>query len=327
MASTQPAMYPSGGPQRSPGERIRWAEWQRAATPPAQERLAQALGWFSLGLGLSEVLSPGALGGMLGIRNHKTLTRVMGMREITAGVGILSQRRPTGWVWGRVAGDALDLALLGAAAIVSSKRGRVAAAAAAVAGVTALDIASSLQLTNAPIRTLTSVAVNRSPEDCYRFWRDFNNLSRFMTNVESVRATGERTSHWSIRTPAGLTAESDAELTEDTPNERIAWRSLPGSDVQTTGTVSFEPGPAGRGAIIRIDMEYTPPAGRAGALVVKLFGADPGQQSNSDLRRFKQLMEAGEIATIEGQPSGPRSAPRRMIERLIEHENATEEMR
>jgi uncharacterized membrane protein len=166
--------------------------------------------------------------------------------------------------------------------------------------------------------------VNRSAEDCYRFWRDFNNLSRFLTHVESVQVTGERLSHWIVKTPAGLRAEWDAELTEDIPNERIAWRSLAGFDVQTSGTVTFEPGPAGRGAVVRIDMQYTPPAGRAGALVVKLFGADPGQQSNTDLRRFKQVLETGEVATTDGQPSGPRSALQRATEPLIEHESEKE---
>lgn len=313
-------MYSSRAQQPDAAARIRWAEWQRNSVPTSQQRLAHALGWFSLGLGLSEALSPGALGKMLGLHHHRTLTRVMGLREIAAGVGILTRRRPTGWVWGRVAGDALDLMLLGAAAVSSSKRGRVAAAAAAVAGVTALDLASSLQLTSAPIRTLASVAVNRSPEECYRFWRDFTNLARFLTHVESVQVTSERRSHWTVSGPAGLTFEWDAEITEDAPNQCIAWRSLPGADADVCGSVSFEPGPAGRGTIVRIDMQYTPPAGRAGAAVIKLFGVDPGQQHNTDLRRFKQILETGEIATTEGQPSGPRSLLRRAAEPLIEHE-------
>lgn len=317
MASTQPAMYPS--PQQpSPAARIRWAEWQRNTTPPlSQQRLAQALGWFSLGLGLSEALSPGALARMLGLNNHKALTRIMGLREITSGIGILSQRRPAGWVWGRLAGDALDLMLLGAAAIPSTKRKRVAAAAAAVAGVAALDIASSVQLTSGPVRTVASVAVNRSPEECYRFWRDFNNLARFMTHVESVEVTDGQRSHWKVQA-AGIAAEWDAEITEDSPNQCIAWRSLPGGDVYTTGTVTFEPGPMGRGCIVRIDMQYKPPAGRAGSMIAKLVGADPGEQTNTDLRRFKQILETGEIATTSGQPSGPRSALRRAAEPLLE---------
>lgn len=303
--------------------RIRWAEWQRTAVPTSQQRLAQALGWFSLGLGLSEALSPGALGRMLGLRNHKALTRIMGLREITAGVGILSQQRPTSWVWGRVAGDAVDLMLLGAAAISSTKRGRVAAAAAAVAGVTALDIASSLQLTSTPLRTLTSVAVNRAPEDCYAFWRDFSNLARFFTHVKAVQVTGPGRSHWLVEGPAGLTLEWDAEITEDIPNQCIAWRSLPGSELETSGTVTFEPGPGGRGTIVRIDMQYKPPGGRTGSTVARLLGADPGQQSNTDLRRFKQLLETGEVATTDGQPSGPRSLLRRAAEPLVEHQTET----
>lgn len=257
---------------------------------------------------------------MLGLRDHKTLTRLMGLREIAAGIGILARRRPTGWVWGRVAGDAIDLMLLGAAAISSNKRGRVAAAAAAVAGVTTLDLASGLQWASAPIRTLASIAVNRSPEDCYGFWRDFANLARFLTHVESVHVLSDRRSRWTVSGPAGLRLGWESEITEDTPNQCIAWRSLPGADADVCGSVSFEPGPAGRGTIVRIDMQYAPPAGRAGAAVIKLFGADPGQQHNTDLRRFKQILETGEIATTEGQSSGPRSLLRRAAEPLIGHE-------
>jgi uncharacterized membrane protein len=324
MASTQPAMYRTPlAPEPSPVARLRWAEWQRSSAPASQQRLAQALGWFSLGLGLSEALSPGALGKMLGLRRHKMLTRILGMREIAAGIGILTQRRPTGWLWGRVAGDALDLALLGVAAIASSKKNRVGLAAAAVAGVTALDIASSLQLTTAPVRSLASVAVNRSPRDCYDFWRDFNHLARFLTHVASVTITGERRSHWRIEAP-GISTEWDAEIVEDIPGERIAWKSLPGSSVENSGVVMFEPGPNGRGAFVRIDMRYKPPAGRLGALLVNALGIDPGRQTNTDLRRFKQLMEAGEIATTDGQPSGPRSALRRAAEPIIEHQTEKE---
>jgi len=153
-----------------------------------------------------------------------------------------------------------------------------------------------------------SVAINRPAEDLYRFWRDFANLPRFMKHLDAVQVSGAGRSHWVATGPAGAHVEWDAEITEDRPNELIAWRSLEGADVANSGLVRFAPTTGGRGTLVRVEFDYQPPAGALGAAVAKLFGEEPGQQVEGDLRRFKNIMEAGEIPTTASQPAGKRSA-------------------
>ncbi|HMF56497.1 MAG TPA: SRPBCC family protein [Pyrinomonadaceae bacterium] len=152
-----------------------------------------------------------------------------------------------------------------------------------------------------------SVTINKSPAELYQFWRNLENLPHFMSHLESVQVTDEKRSHWIAKAPAGSTVEWDAEIYNEKENELIAWRSLEGSDVDNAGSVHFEAAPGGRGTVVRVVLKYDPPAGRIGSTLAKLFGEEPSQQIDEDLRRFKQLMEAGEAATTEGQPSG-RSA-------------------
>jgi uncharacterized membrane protein len=205
----------------------------------------------------------------------------------------------------------MDLALLGAALnSADGRRGRVTAATAAVAGVTALDVLCSRQISRSPevnisgIHVRKSITVNRPPEELYRFWHNFENLPRFMNHLESVQVNGERRSHWVAKGPAGTSVEWDAEVIHDRPNELIEWRSLEGADVDNSGLVQFQRAPGGRGTVVRVEMEYNPPAGVIGAIVAKLFGEAPEKQVKVDLLRFKQLMETGEIARTEGQPAG-----------------------
>ncbi len=282
-----------------------------------EEKVARGLGWFSIGLGLAEIAAPRGLARLIGVRgDYSGLFHMLGAREITSGVGILTRRRPdAGWLWSRVGGDAIDLALLGAAfRLKGSDRRRLVAATAAVAGVTALDVICSQRLRRlngamrgGAIHVAKSITINRSPEELYRFWRDFQNLPRFMKHIESVRETTDGRSHWVAKAPAGATVEWDAAITEDRPNELIAWRSLEGADVDSAGSVRFERAPGGRGSIVRVEMRYSPPAGAAVAAVARLFGEDLEWRIKDDLRRLKQIMEAGEIVTTEGQPSGRAS--------------------
>lgn len=281
--------------------------------------LAKFLGWFSIGLGLAELLAPRQLSRATGTRGRPLLVRALGMREIASGVGILSRKQPSNWLWSRVAGDAMDLALLGmAAAGPRARRNRVAIAAAAVAGVTVLDLLSSVQQTRRERKQgkvgesndlfiETSVAINKTPRECYEFWRDFNNLPRFMEHLEDVQVQSDTRSHWKARGPAGTSIEWDAEVTADQPGELLAWHSLPGAEVENAGTVRFERAPGDRGCIVRVDMLYRPPGGVAGALVASLFNEEPSQQIADDLRRFKWLIETGVIPTTVGQSAGPRS--------------------
>ncbi len=171
------------------------------------------------------------------------------------------------------------------------------------------------------IRVDRSISVYRPPEDVYRFFRDFSNLSRFLAHVNAVREIDDKHSHWYVSGPAGMELEWDAEIINDQPNEFISWRSVGSADVESTGSVRFERAPGDRGTVVRVSLNYLPPAGALGAAIAKLFGEEPEKQIKDDLRRMKQILEAGEIASIEGQPAGP-SHPRRLEERhkrLQEH--------
>lgn len=167
---------------------------------------------------------------------------------------------------------------------------------------------STAESAGGPLHVEQSLAVNRAPEDVYRFWREFANLPQFMKHLESVSPLDDRRSHWVAHAPAGAQVAWDAEMTEDQPSRLIAWRSLPGAQVENSGTVRFEPGPSGRGTIVHVTLDYNPPAGALGAAVATLFGEAPHQQIAGDLRRLRSILEAGEIPTISGQPSGRRTA-------------------
>ncbi len=282
------------------------------------ERLANGLGWFSVGLGLAEIAIPEKLARFIGISDKSRSLSVMrfyGLRELAAGVGILSQRRPAGWLWARVAGDAVDLASLGSAMTDSNAdRARVATATAAVLGVTALDVLCAQDMSSGSktesragkihqrdsakrgVRLTQTIIINRSPEELYRFWRDFNNLPTFMAHLASVQITGDTRSHWVANGPGGKKVEWDAEIVDDQANSHIAWRSLPNSDVDSSGSVRFERAPGGRGTLVKVQITYAPPGGALAAKIAKLFREEPGQQVEDDLRAFKQLMETGEVA-------------------------------
>jgi uncharacterized membrane protein len=151
-----------------------------------------------------------------------------------------------------------------------------------------------------------AVTVMKPAAEVYRFWRDFENLPRFMTHLEDVDTTTGGKSHWVAKGPLGMKVEWDAEIVTDKPNEVIAWRSLDGSDVDTAGSVHFRELPGGRGTEVRVELKYDPPAGKLGTAAAKLFGTSPEAQIRADLRRFKQILEAGEVPSTAGQPHGRR---------------------
>lgn len=146
-----------------------------------------------------------------------------------------------------------------------------------------------------PIRVARAVTISRTPDDLYRFFRNFENLPHVMDHLKEVRVIDERRSHWVARAPADSQVEWDAEILREEPGRLIVWRSLPGADVPSSGSVSFEPQPGDRGTVVRVTLAYDPPAGKLGALVASLFGEEPSQQIEEDLRHFKQVMETGEI--------------------------------
>lgn len=327
------------------------------------ERTARALGWLSIGIGLAEVAAPRVLakaiglhdgtiagrtgsGGVSALRSGirgalaaplsrvgarspshdvdpETVLRLFGLREIGTGIGIFARPRDSRWLWARVAGDFLDLAFLALQSPRAEPR-RLATAAAAVAGVTALDLFSARRLgephkpsrtlqKDGSIRIVEAIVVNRTPAECYRAWRDLGKLSGILEHVEEIVQTGPRTSHWRVTGPAGTDVEWDAEITADEPDQLVIWRSVEGSEIENEGSVRFQPGPKGRGALVRVSLRYGPPAGALGSFVATLFGEDPEQQIRDDLRRFKQFLETGEVLTTEGQPAGPRRILARAI--------------
>lgn len=275
----------------------------------AGEQRARWLGLFSLALGISQLSAPSRLGRLIGLRNSSTTRatlRAIGARELASGISLLTKPSSSGPIWSRVAGDMLDLALLGGALAgrdSARHRGRLLAATAAVAGVTALDIASAARLSRngsiqklvLPIHVARSVTLSRTPEEVYRFWRQLENLPTFMAHLESVREEADGSSTWRAKAPAGMHVEWRAEITLDRPNEALAWRALEGATVPNRGVVRFKPGPAGKGTVLSVELKYDPPGGALGAAIAKLFGEEPAQQIAGDLRRLKQVLETGGV--------------------------------
>jgi uncharacterized membrane protein len=299
------------------------------------ESLAVGLGWFSVALGLAELAVPRELSGLIGLPEDDetaiSALRACGARELANGLAILSEPDRAAWLWSRVGGDAIDLSLIGSAyRRDDADTKRLGAAAAAVAGVTALDALCAVWLSGAGNRDLRRLAlaggrdersvrvehvttINKPIEEVYAFWRNFQNLPRFMRHLESVEVTGGARSRWRAKAPAGTTVEWEADIVAEREPEWIAWQSVPGSGIQNSGAVRFERAPGARGTEVRVQLEYRPPAGTIGRGIAWLFGEEPDQQVKEDLHRFKQLMETGEVPLSEGfglwRPAQPVADP------------------
>lgn len=154
------------------------------------------------------------------------------------------------------------------------------------------------------VNVLESVTINKPVEQLYRFWRNLENLPQFMRHLESVDKVTDTISHWKAKGPAGTTFEWDGEIFNEIPNKLIAWRSLEGADVVSAGSVNFDPAAGGHGTRVTVHLQYSPPGGRVGAALARLFGADAETEIREDLRRFKQLLETGEVPATTGQPRG-----------------------
>jgi uncharacterized membrane protein len=145
------------------------------------------------------------------------------------------------------------------------------------------------------VKVEESVTINRPVLEVYRFWRNFENLPRFMDHLESVTVIDDTRSHWVAKGPAGTKVEWDAIIHNEVSDELIAWRSLPGAEVSNAGSVHFTPTPDGTGTDVRVVLSYEPPAGMLGVAVAKLLGEEPSKQVAEDLRRFKQVMDSGDV--------------------------------
>jgi uncharacterized membrane protein len=149
-----------------------------------------------------------------------------------------------------------------------------------------------------------SVLINRDATELYAYWREFENLPAIMRHLDSVTTLDDQKSHWVAIGPAGKKFEWDAEIYNEKPDELIALRSMPGADIVNAGSVHFERASFGRGTRVKVVLNYNIPGGKLTALFAKPFGTEPGQLIEDELRRFKQLMETGEVPTVEGQPNG-----------------------
>jgi len=273
----------------------------------ASARRGIGLGMFSVGLGLAELLAPESVAKLIGIPNSsrsRLVLRALGARELLSGVGLLVRPNSSNWLWSRVGGDAMDLALLGDGfTLKRANRTRLIAATAAVAGVAAIDALSAARQTRGsalakvgePIHVLKTITINRTPSEVYEFWRDLTNLPQFMAHLESVQELNG-VSTWKAKGPAGTSFSWQAEIVLDRPGSCIAWRSVEGStSVPNRGVVNFAPAPGNRGTEVQVELKYEPPGAAVGAAFAKLFGEEPGQQIQGDLRRLKQVLETGEV--------------------------------
>lgn len=156
--------------------------------------------------------------------------------------------------------------------------------------------------------SIRAVMINRPRQELYAYWRDFSNLPTFMENVKSVEMLEPGRSQWAIAGPAGIDIDLVSEITEDTPGERIAWTSSEGSDVDHEGWIEFKDNAFGRGTEVRLFISYDPPAGAIGKVVAKVLQREPRVQARRELRRFKQLMETGEVSTSKAPDAAPRAS-------------------
>ncbi|MBW0014466.1 SRPBCC family protein [Mycobacterium sp.] len=282
--------------------------------------LVKVLAGASFGLGVAELVAPSRVAALAGVDDtsrSRRVIRALGARECGHGAALLGGSDRL--VWTRVAGDALDLGLLlaGVAARGPGRRRRGAITAAVLGGIGALDLYAALSATRGgggrhanggSYRSLrAAVTVRRPPEEVYRYWRDLENLPSFMHHLQSVTTGADGRSHWVANAPVGQPVQWDAQITEDEPNKRIAWQSLPGSSIQNGGSVEFTPAANGDGTEVRVKIGYQMPGGALGKAAASLLGESPDQQVNDDLRRFKQILETGQVLRSDGSPEGTAS--------------------
>jgi uncharacterized membrane protein len=232
-------------------------------------------------------------------RSDRNLSDVERWASIAAGAGLaaygLSRLKSNGWLYAGLGGLLLRRGVTAHCDLYEA---------------VGINTAGTADDTRAALRgprganVLESVTINRPIELLYRFWRNLENLPQFMHHLESVDKVTDTISHWRAKGPAGRIVEWDAEIFNEIPNKLIAWRSLEGADVVSAGSVNFDAAADGRGTRVTVHLQYSPLGGKMGAAIAKLFGADAETEIREDLRRFKQLLEAGEVPTTAGQPRG-----------------------
>jgi uncharacterized membrane protein len=232
-------------------------------------------------------------------RSDRNLSEVERWASIAAGTGLaiygLTNLKSAGWLYAGIGGLLLRRGVTAHCDLYEAVGMNTAG--------TRTDTRAALRGPRG-VNVLESVTMNRPVADLYRFWRNLENLPQFMRHLESVEKVTDTISHWRAQGPARMIVEWDAEIYNEIPNKLIAWRSLEGADVVSAGSVNFDEAAGGRGTRVTVHLQYSPPGGKVGAAVAKLFGRDAETEIREDLRRFKQLIEAGEVPTTSGQPRG-----------------------
>jgi uncharacterized membrane protein len=313
--------------ERPPGKEFRYEAQSGDGLSPLQV----GAGMVILGLGIAQLIAPRRVSQSTGIHAHPGVVRASGALSLASAFNIFNRGKPAPLGLARLACVALELTLLGRSTSHAASRGRsrrLALTGAGIATAAMLDMSAAIKqgarqtmgerTTESGAQAVEKcITVNKSPEECYRFWRNFDRFPEFMQHLEAVEKITDTRSHWKAKAPIGASVEWDADITADQPGELLAWHSVEGADVDNGGTVRFEPAPGGLYCISTRTMVPRPPGGKAGALVAKLFGENPSQQMDGDLRRFKQIIETGEITTTEGQSSGERSAMVKLIKKGV----------
>jgi uncharacterized membrane protein len=255
--------------------------------------LARGLGWVSVGLGIAGLTASRGVARAVGVPHGRGAVLAVGFRELVSGVALLARPRPAGYAWSRVAGQVIDLALLVAARrLKKTNRKRIAIAAGAISGLLLLDLVSGWRLAGVERARILgrrtrevreTLTIRTRPSDAYAAWRDLARLPRFMVHLVAVDPLDERRSHWTARTRTGDTTGWTAEIIEDVPGERIAWRTTAGH----AGVVRFRPRAGGT----EVDVQQWFDTPRVLAHLAKLFGEHPAERLRGDLQRLKRLLE------------------------------------
>lgn len=315
---------------------------RRGHDDPTGEKIARGLGWFSILLGMSELVCGRALARWLGMPGTETLVRTYGVREITTGIGILASADPTPWIWSRVVGDALDAGSLAAGLHDENPReGNVAMALANIIAVTVLDVYCAHRLsaeqrpalpahhdysnrsglpssayrqrrrgntdhtatgTALEAAAQASITIPRPADDLRALWLSPKAQTRIWEHFAEVTAVNDRTADWTAHGPAGGAYRWRTQ-TEETGTDQVRWSTLDGADVPNAGSLTFRPAPGDRGTELHLTVRFDPPGGAVGQVVSKLFHIVPREIVLTALYRFRALALTGELPLTDPQPA------------------------
>lgn len=280
----------------------------------SQTRSLARVGVASAGVGLAQLVATKVAAARARADSSRASTLLTAVGARALGHSVAELVRPSRSTWTTRVRNAVGVATLRRALEHRSgerrrrRRTAVAAGAVGLGAVGAVTAARSRSQRDGerpgPQEVTASVTVNKGPDEVYAFWRDFTQLPHFMHHLQSVTANNDGSWHWVANAPVKRSVAWDADVTVDEPGQRISWKSRPGADVDNSGTVHFAAAPGDRGTEVRVSLQYGMPAGKVGAIVARLLGEQPQQQVDDDLRRFKQVLETGQVVRSDRSPSG-----------------------